>query len=55
MNLIQKIKTIIFSRPVGYISPVTNYNKGKEEEFGLRKLYNIDKIKEEIKQNIENQ
>lgn len=49
------VKTIMFSRPVGYISPVRNYNKGKEEEFGERKLYNMDKIKEEVRQSIENQ
>lgn len=54
LSLIKKIKTIIFSRPVGYITPVSNWNKGKEEEFDQRKLYNMDKIKEELKQNIEN-
>lgn len=53
MNLIQKIKTILFSRPVGYISPTVNYNKGKEQEFENRKKYNIDKIKEEVKNNNE--
>lgn len=54
MNLIQKIKTIIFSRPVGYIAPVTNWNEGKEQEFNQRKLYDMEKIKEEVRQNIEN-
>ena len=55
LNIIQKIKTIIFSRPVGYITPVSNWNKGKEEEFSQRKLYDMEKIKEEVRQNIENQ
>ena len=54
LNIVQKIKTIIFSRPVGYITPVSNWNEGKEEEFDQRKLYNMEKIKEEVKQNIEN-
>jgi len=54
LQTIKKIKTIIFSRPVGYITPVNNWNKGKEEEFEQRKLYSMDKIKEELKQTIEN-
>ena len=54
LNIIKKIKTILFSRPVGYISPSSNYNEGKEEEFENRKKYNLDQIKEELKQSNEN-
>lgn len=27
----------VFSRVCGYLRPVQNWNKGKQEEFGLRK------------------
>lgn len=53
--MLKLVKTAIYSRPVGYISPVQNYNKGKEEEFGQRKLYDMERIKEEVRQSIENQ
>jgi len=32
-------KTEVFSRVCGYHRPVTNWNKGKQEEFKDRKLY----------------
>ena len=54
LNLIKKIKTILFSRPVGYISPSTNYNEGKEKEFENRKKYNLQQIRDELKQENEN-
>jgi len=44
-----KVKTIFFSRPVGYISPVTGFNKGKEQEFKMRRSYNINDIKNDLK------
>ena len=31
----------IFSRVTGYHAPITNWNKGKVEEFKDRKTYNI--------------
>ena len=31
----------VFSRVVGYMRPVQNWNKGKKEEYFLRKTYNV--------------
>ena len=36
-------KTEIYSRVVGYLRPVNNWNAGKKEEFGLRKTYSEKK------------
>ncbi len=36
-------KTEIYSRVVGYYRPVQNWNKGKREEFGLRKTFSMAK------------
>lgn len=30
----------VYSRIVGYLRPVANWNDGKKEEFKLRKMYN---------------
>ncbi len=35
---IKMIPTEIYSRVVGYYRPIQNWNKGKVEEFGERKL-----------------
>ena len=41
-------KCEIYSRVVGYLSPVSEWNKGKKEEFEQRKTYNIpDKVSKE--------
>ncbi|MEA4862635.1 MAG: anaerobic ribonucleoside-triphosphate reductase [Victivallaceae bacterium] len=32
-------KTEIYSRVVGYFRPVSNWNRGKQEEFNDRKTY----------------
>jgi hypothetical protein len=32
-------KTEVFSRAIGYLRPVNQWNKGKEEEFKMRKLF----------------
>ena len=29
----------VYSRVVGYLRPVQSWNKGKKEEFGMRKHY----------------
>lgn len=31
----------VFSRVVGYLRPVQNWNKGKKEEYFLRKNYDV--------------
>lgn len=33
----------VYSRVVGYYRPIKNWNKGKQEEFRLRKNFDIDK------------
>lgn len=35
-------KCEVFSRVVGYMRPVQNWNKGKKEEFAMRKMMNIE-------------
>lgn len=35
----------VFSRVVGYLRPVQNWNNGKKEEFAMRKTYNIENPK----------
>ncbi|MGE4300907.1 MAG: anaerobic ribonucleoside-triphosphate reductase [Victivallaceae bacterium] len=34
-------KTEVYSRVCGYFRPVSNWNKGKREEFHDRKTYNV--------------
>ena len=36
----------IYSRIVGYIRPVSQWNKGKKSEFGDRKTYSLNKIED---------
>ena len=36
----------VYSRIVGYLRPVKNWNEGKKEEFGERKTYNEKKALE---------
>lgn len=35
-------KAEVYSRVVGYIRPVEQWNKGKQAEFGDRKEYNVN-------------
>lgn len=32
----------VFSRVVGYMRPVQNWNKGKQEEYAMRKMMKIE-------------
>ncbi len=34
-------KCEVYSRVVGYLRPVQNWNKGKKEEFAMRKNMNV--------------
>jgi len=36
--------TEVYSRVVGYLRPLNNWNKGKVEEFKLRTLFNVNKV-----------
>ena len=42
-------KCEVFSRVVGYMRPVQNWNNGKKEEFAMRKTYNIENPKRPCK------
>ena len=41
MQNVHGSKCEVYSRVVGYLRPVQNWNKGKREEFGLRKTMNV--------------
>lgn len=41
-GIIKKIKTVIYNKPIGYISPVENCNDGKQKEFKNRKNFKVD-------------
>jgi ribonucleoside-triphosphate reductase len=36
-----KVPCEIYSRVVGYLRPVRNWNKGKQQEYQDRKVYNL--------------
>lgn len=38
----KKQKCEVYSRIVGYLSPLSEWNKGKKEEFKARKTYDTD-------------
>jgi len=44
----KRTKCEVYSRVVGYLRPLNQYNKGKQEEFKSRKNFNIKK--EEVKE-----
>jgi ribonucleoside-triphosphate reductase len=39
-----KAKTEVYSRVVGYLRPVGQWNNGKRTEFGMRKTFSISKV-----------
>ena len=41
MSEVQGSKCEVYSRVVGYLRPVQNWNKGKREEFSMRKTMNV--------------
>ena len=40
MKDVHGTKCEVYSRVVGYLRPVQGWNKGKKEEFAMRKTYN---------------
>jgi len=38
---VKKIACEVYSRIVGYLRPIQNWNKGKQQEFEERKTYRI--------------
>lgn len=39
----KKVRCAVFSRVVGFLTPVGNWNKGKRQEFKERATYNVEK------------
>lgn len=42
MKDIHGSKCEVYSRVVGYLRPVQGWNKGKKEEFAMRKTYDVE-------------
>ena len=42
-------KTEIYSRVVGYLRPISQWNKGKQAEFKARKNFDAEKAIKEMK------
>jgi len=40
-----KQKCVVYSRVVGYLSPVRQWNKGKQQEWKDRQVYKNEKAK----------
>ena len=38
-------KCEVYSRVVGYLRPVQGWNKGKKEEYAMRKVYDVEQPK----------
>ncbi len=43
------IKCEVYSRVVGYLRPVQGWNKGKKEEYAMRKVYDVEHVKPRCK------
>ena len=42
----KKVPCEVYSRIVGYLRPVQNWNKGKKQEFEERETYRLEKVVE---------
>ena len=42
LNEVHGSKCEVYSRVVGYLRPVQNWNKGKKEEFAMRKTMHVE-------------
>jgi len=42
LSEVQGSKCEVYSRVVGYLRPVQNWNKGKKEEFAMRKTMDVN-------------
>ena len=45
MKEVQGTKCEVYSRVVGYLRPVQGWNKGKKEEYTLRRTMNVENAK----------
>jgi anaerobic ribonucleoside-triphosphate reductase len=40
----ERQKCLVYSRVVGYMSPISQWNDGKQAEYRDRKTFNINKL-----------
>jgi anaerobic ribonucleoside-triphosphate reductase len=40
----KKIRCEVYSRIVGYLRPVQNWNRGKQQEFEDRQMYRLETV-----------
>jgi ribonucleoside-triphosphate reductase len=45
---------LVYSRVVGYYSPLDQWNKGKKEEYKMRKTFNLNEMSEAIEEDDKN-
>lgn len=45
----QRTKCEVYSRVVGYLRPVKQWNKGKQQEFSDREMFKINEKKVKVK------
>ena len=43
---VRKVPCEVYSRIVGYLRPVQNWNKGKRQEFKERQTYRVEMVGE---------
>jgi len=43
-NKVKKVPVEVYSRVVGYFRPISQWNKGKREEFNERKEFSLNDI-----------
>jgi ribonucleoside-triphosphate reductase len=41
----KRVRTLVFSRVVGYYQPVTNWNIGKQQEYKDRAIYDVSEAR----------
>lgn len=54
MNSAKRTKCEVYSRVVGFLTPVSQWNKGKKEEFKDRKTFDNVLRKEEKQEELKN-
>ena len=47
-NQTKKVPCEVYSRIVGYLRPVQNWNKGKRQEFEDRQTYQTQAVRESV-------
>jgi len=45
---VKKVPCEVYSRIVGYLRPVQDWNEGKKQEFAERKAYNVQEAVDQV-------